>query len=133
MTSGQKSGMGGGAHPQPDFIFGNLTLRPELHLQESPGPPGPKSQQKVSKRGLFGGPPNRERKKHTNINKFAGLSWDWVGAKILFVCFFGSFLMGEKKHINKITPKIPGQSREDFVYVFLCLCVFFRSPQKVPL
>ena len=32
--------------------------------------------------------------------------------------FFGSFLMGEKKHINKIPPKIPGQSRENFVYVF---------------
>ena len=24
--------------------------------------------------------------------------------------------MGEKKHINKIPPKIPGQSREKFVY-----------------
>ena len=34
-----------------------------------------------------------------NISKFAGLSRDWVGAKILFMCvFFGSFLnnMGEK-------------------------------------
>ena len=59
-----------------------------------------------------------------NINKFAGLSRDWVGAKKLFMCFFGSFLMGEKKHINKIPPKIPGQSREMFVYVFFSLCVF---------
>ena len=33
------------------------------------------------------------------------------------------FLMGEKKH------KIPGQSREEFVYVFCSLCVFF-APQK---
>ena len=32
--------------------------------------------------------------------------------------------MGEKKHINKIPPKIPGQSRENFVYVFFSLCVF---------
>ena len=32
--------------------------------------------------------------------------------------------MGEKKHINKIPPKIPGQSRENFVYVFCSLCVF---------
>ena len=66
-----------------------------------------------------------------NINKFAGLSPDWVGAKKLFMCFFffffGSFLMGEEKHINKIPPKIPGQSHENFVYVFCSLCVFFRS------
>ena len=33
--------------------------------------------------------------------------------------------MGEKKHINKIPPKIPGQSRENVVYVFFSLCVFF--------
>ena len=32
--------------------------------------------------------------------------------------------MGEKKHINKIPHKIPGQSRENFVYVFFSLCVF---------
>ena len=67
-------------------------------------------------------PLNQGKKKHININKFAGLPQDWVGAKNLFMCFFGSFLMGEKKHINKIPPKIPGQSRENFVYVFLSLC-----------
>ena len=38
--------------------------------------------------------------------------------------------MGEKKHINKIPPKIPGQSRENFVYAFFSLCVFFRSQIK---
>ena len=40
----------------------------------------------------------RGKKKHININKFAGLSRDWVGAKNVFMCFFlfGSFLMGEK-------------------------------------
>ena len=65
------------------------------------------------------------KKKHININKFAGLSRDWVGAEKLFMCFFGSFPMGEKKHINKIPPQIPGQSRENFVYVFFSLCVFF--------
>ena len=65
------------------------------------------------------------KKKHININKFPGLSRDWVGAKILFVCFFsGHSLWGRKKHINKIPPKIPGQSRENFVYVFSSLCVF---------
>ena len=35
--------------------------------------------------------------------------------------------MGEKKHINKIAPRIPGQPRENFIYVFCSLCVFFRS------
>ena len=39
------------------------------------------------------------RKTHTNINKFAGLSRDWVGAKILFMCFFvGHSLWGRKKN-----------------------------------
>ena len=69
------------------------------------------------------------KKKHININKFAGLSRVWVGAKILFMCFFsGSFLIGEKKHINKVPPKIPEKSREIFVYVFFSLC-FFWHPQ----
>ena len=48
--------------------------------------------------------------------------------KVVYVCvFFFSFLVGEKKHINKIPPKIPGQSREIFVYVFV-LYVFFFAP-----
>ena len=52
----------------------------------------------------------QEKKKHINNNKCMGLSWDWVGGKSLFMCFFFfmSFLMGEKTHINKIPPKIPG-------------------------
>ena len=38
--------------------------------------------------------------------------------------------MGKKKHINKVPPKIPGQSREDFVYVFLLfLYVLFSLPK----
>ena len=32
--------------------------------------------------------PGKE-KKHINTNRFAGLSRDWVGCKILFRCFFG--------------------------------------------
>ena len=36
--------------------------------------------------------------------------------------------MGEKKHINKIPPKIPGQSRENFVYVFCSLYKFIPRP-----
>ena len=74
----------------------------------------------------------RESKKHRNINKVAGLSRDWVGAKNLFMCFlFRSFLMGEKKHINKIPPKIPGQSRENFVTCFY-FYVFFSLPRYEP-
>ena len=37
--------------------------------------------------------------------------------------------MGEKKHINKITPKIPGESREYFVFMcFVLLYVFLFAP-----
>ena len=46
---------------------------------------------KLAKTPVFQG-----KEKHININKFAGLSRDWVGAKKLFMCFFGSFLMGAK-------------------------------------
>ena len=49
---------------------------------------------------------------HINVNKFWGLSREWLGVKFC-LCAFGSFLMGEKKHINKIppAPKTPGQFR----------------------
>ena len=67
------------------------------------------------------------KKKHININKFAGLSRGLGGCQNFVYVFFFSFLMGEKKHINKIPPKIPGQSRENFAYVFFSLCVFLRS------
>ena len=41
------------------------------------------------------------------------------------MCFFVRVIpYGGEKHINKIPPKIPGQSRENFVYVFFSLCVF---------
>ena len=53
---------------------------------------------------------------------------DWVGAKTLFlcVCFFflgggGVIPYGGEKHINKIPPKIQGQSREMFT-CFFSLC-----------
>ena len=45
--------------------------------------------------------------------------------KICLCVFSGHSLWGEKKHINKSPQKIPGQSREIFVYVFFSLCVFF--------
>ena len=41
-----------------------------------------------------GTPEPRQRKTHININKFAGLSRDKVGGKILFMCLFGHFLCG---------------------------------------
>ena len=43
----------------------------------------------------------------------------------MFMCFLGVIRCGGEKHINKIPPKIPGQSREHVVYVFFSLCVFF--------
>ena len=71
---------------------------------------------------------NQGKKKHININKFAGLSRDWVGAKKLFMCFFRVIPYGREKHTNKVPPQIPGQSRETFVYVFFSLCAFFSLP-----
>ena len=40
---------------------------------------------------------NQGKKKHININKFAGLSRDWVGAnKFVYVFFSGHSLWGRK-------------------------------------
>ena len=74
------------------------------------------------------------KKKHININKFSGLSRDWVGAKNLFMCFFRVIPYGGEKTHKQNPPQIPGQSRENFVYVIssLCVCVcffFFFGPQ----
>ena len=49
------------------------------------------------------------------------------GWQNVFYVFFRVIPYGGEKHINKIPPKIPGQSRENFVYVFCSLCVFVRS------
>ena len=46
--------------------------------------------------------------------------------KVVYI-FFRVIPYGGEKHINKIPPKIPGQSRENVVYVFCSLCVSFRS------
>ena len=40
--------------------------------------------------------------------------------------------MGEKKHLNKTPPKIPRQSRENFVYVFFFFMCFFSLPTLLP-
>ena len=77
------------------------------------------------------------RKKPININNFAGLSRKWVGVK-LFMCFPFSWGKREthKQNSQEISGKgrdspgiIPGQSRENFVYVFSCLLVF-PGPNK---
>ena len=44
------------------------------------------------------GPEIQGKKKHININKFAGLSRDWVGAKNLFMCFFRAIPYGGEKN-----------------------------------
>ena len=46
------------------------------------------------------------------------------GCQKFVLCFFRVIPYGGEKHVNKIPPKIPGQSRENFVYVFFSLCVF---------
>ena len=57
-------------------------------------------------------------RKHININNFAGLSRDWVGAKKLFMPFFRVIPYGGEKHINKI-PSVNN------IFVYVCVCVFF--------
>ena len=43
--------------------------------------------------------PTKGKQKHININKFAGLSRDWVGAENLFMCSFRVIPCGgEKTH-----------------------------------
>ena len=67
--------------------------------------------------------------KHKQI---CGIVPGLCGCQNLVYVFFGSFLMGEKKHINKIPPKIPAQSREEFVYVLFSFCVFFAPCSQYP-
>ena len=62
------------------------------------------------------------KEKHININKYAGLFRDWVGAKNLFMCFFRVIPYGGEK-AHKQNAKKTGQSREHFAYVFFSLCV----------
>ena len=70
-------------------------------------------------------PENQGKKKHININKFAGLSGTgWVQKTCLCVFFRVIPCGGEKTH-KQNSPKIPGQPRENFVYVSFSLCVFF--------
>ena len=64
--------------------------------------------------------------KHINIKKFAGLSRDWAGGKILLMCFFRVIPYGgEKTHINKIPPKSRDNPMKMLFTFFFFLCVFF--------
>ena len=68
------------------------------------------------------------KKKHININKLAGLSRDWGGAKNLFMCFFRVIPYGGEK-THKQNP--PTKSRDNPVKIlFTCfvLYVFFFAP-----
>ena len=75
------------------------------------------------------------KEKHIKINKFAGLSRDWVGVTNLFMCFFRVIPYGGRKTHKQNSPQIPGRSREKFVYVFFSLCVFrfqiFLAPESL--
>ena len=66
----------------------------------------------------------QRKKKHININKFVGLSRDWVSAKKLLMCFFRVIPNGEKRHINKIPPQNPVK--------FLLMCFFLYVLFSLP-
>ena len=74
---------------------------------------------------------NQGKKKHININNFAGLSRDWVGAKNLFMCFFFRAIPygGEKTH-KQNSPQNPGTIPGKFCLRGFVLYVFFRSLLK---
>ena len=65
--------------------------------------------------------PNQGKKKHININKFGGLSRDWVGVIDLFIGFLGVILYGGRK-THKQFPENPGTIPRQ-----VCFCVFSFS------
>ena len=69
----------------------------------------------------------RRKKKHININKFAGLSQDWVGAKKLFMCFFRVIFHGGEKTHKQNSPKIPRDNPVKILFTCFFLYVFFRE------
>ena len=65
---------------------------------------------------------NNQGKKKTHKRKqICGIIQGLGGwQNYVYVCVFFFFFVpygGEKKHVNKIRPKIPGQSHESFVHV----------------
>ena len=88
----------------------------------------------IKANGLFSGTPSwwkmaplkrpviRKRKKHVNINKCGRLSGTgWVPKSCLCVLFEVIPCGGERTH-KQNPQKIPGQSQENFVYVFFYSC-----------
>ena len=61
------------------------------------------------------------------INKFAGLSRDWLGGKFLFTCCFRVIPYGAEKHINKILPKSQKSPMQILFMRFFLVCCF-HSP-----
>ena len=76
------------------------------------------SQGSVAGRGVLN--INRGTKKHINIHKFPGSSRDWVGGKIMVMCFFLCRSLWRRKAHKQNAPENPGT----------CLCVFFHSQLK---
>ena len=84
---------------------------PSRHLQESPNPPGPKSQKSLEE-GLLGGLQKRPQKypkksENTNFRTFLGIFW-------LFRVFFGTFLQTPRRPFSRLFcdfgPGGPGDS-----------------------
>ena len=55
------------------------------------------------------------KRKHIKMDKFGGLSWDWLGGKNLFVVLFGGHCLWGREHtVPRKSPEnpqnIPGQS-----------------------
>ena len=68
------------------------------------------------------------KKKDININKFAGLSRDWVGAKNSFMCFFRAIPHGGEKTHKQNSPKNPGTIPGKLCLRVLFFMCFFFAP-----
>ena len=70
------------------------------------------------------------KKQHMNINKFAGLSRDWVGAKkVVYVSFFIPY-GGEKTHNIKQNPPKSRDSPVNILFMYFFFMCFSRSQTR---
>ena len=109
----------------PDQAQGSRT--PETRKNRPKSSPGPDPD------SLENGFKKSSRKKKTHKHKqIRGIVPDWVGGKILFMCFFRLIPCGgEKKHINKIPPKKIRNNPVKIVFTCFFLYVFFFLLPKV--